>query len=123
MTNKKCRTEGCDQDPDDGEGWDGYCGSCADKLAIEDGKEQNARRAAWAEEAVNVFGLLTYGGRNFTETVKQQPGEQGDAYTMIQDLIGDCLHLVVKHGWDPDELLKHAKSNFDHENSPDYMGD
>src|SRR5262245_57027269 len=25
-----CRTEGCDGDPDDGEGWDGYCGDCAD---------------------------------------------------------------------------------------------
>lgn len=25
-----CRTDGCDGDPSDGEGWDGYCGNCAD---------------------------------------------------------------------------------------------
>lgn len=29
----KCRTEGCDGDPDDGEGEDGYCGNCADAIA------------------------------------------------------------------------------------------
>jgi hypothetical protein len=27
----RCRTVGCDGDPDDGEGWDGYCGNCADR--------------------------------------------------------------------------------------------
>lgn len=27
----KCRTEGCDGDPENGEGWDGFCGNCADK--------------------------------------------------------------------------------------------
>jgi hypothetical protein len=27
-----CRTPGCDGDPDDGEGWDGYCGTCADRF-------------------------------------------------------------------------------------------
>ncbi|HIV77298.1 MAG TPA: hypothetical protein H9899_07220 [Candidatus Sphingomonas excrementigallinarum] len=26
-----CRTEGCDGDPDDGEGFDGFCGNCADR--------------------------------------------------------------------------------------------
>lgn len=26
-----CRTEGCEEDPDDGEGWDGFCGNCADR--------------------------------------------------------------------------------------------
>lgn len=25
-----CRTEDCDGDPDNGEGYDGYCGTCAD---------------------------------------------------------------------------------------------
>ena len=28
----RCRTEGCDEDPNDGEGFDGYCGNCADRL-------------------------------------------------------------------------------------------
>jgi hypothetical protein len=27
-----CRTELCDGDPDNGEGWDGFCGNCADRL-------------------------------------------------------------------------------------------
>jgi hypothetical protein len=26
-----CRTEECDGDPNDGEGYDGYCGNCADR--------------------------------------------------------------------------------------------
>lgn len=26
-----CKTLGCDGDPSDGEGWDGYCGICADR--------------------------------------------------------------------------------------------
>lgn len=32
----KCRTEDCDGDPDDGDGFDGYCGNCADKNEGED---------------------------------------------------------------------------------------
>jgi len=31
----RCKAGGCANDPDDGEGWDGYCGSCADQM--EDG--------------------------------------------------------------------------------------
>jgi hypothetical protein len=27
-----CRTPGCDRDTSDGEGYDGYCGTCADKI-------------------------------------------------------------------------------------------
>lgn len=27
-----CRTIGCDGDPDDGEGYNGFCGNCADRL-------------------------------------------------------------------------------------------
>lgn len=36
-----CRTEGCSGDPDDGDGWNGYCGNCADKLdgEAEDGDD------------------------------------------------------------------------------------
>ncbi|MGZ6347976.1 MAG: hypothetical protein ACXWP0_01140 [Ktedonobacterales bacterium] len=29
---EQCRTLGCDGNPNDGEGWDGYCGNCADRL-------------------------------------------------------------------------------------------
>lgn len=29
-----CRTPGCDEDPDNGEGFDGYCGNCADKRNV-----------------------------------------------------------------------------------------
>jgi len=27
----RCRTEGCEEDPNDGEGWVGWCGNCADR--------------------------------------------------------------------------------------------
>ncbi|BBX87983.1 hypothetical protein MAUB_58560 [Mycolicibacterium aubagnense] len=29
--NSQCRTEGCAEDADDGEGYDGFCGNCADR--------------------------------------------------------------------------------------------
>lgn len=29
----RCRTPGCDGDPNTGDSWDGYCGDCADRLA------------------------------------------------------------------------------------------
>lgn len=29
----RCCTTDCVQDPNDGEGWDGFCGACADALA------------------------------------------------------------------------------------------
>lgn len=38
LSDPRCRTEGCDGDPDDGEGWDGYCGNCADKQDERDGQ-------------------------------------------------------------------------------------
>jgi hypothetical protein len=27
----RCRTEDCEEDPNDGEGWSGFCGNCADR--------------------------------------------------------------------------------------------
>lgn len=33
----KCRTEGCREDPDNGEGYDGYCGNCADRIEVKAG--------------------------------------------------------------------------------------
>lgn len=86
-------------------------------------KAQNAHRAAWAENAVNTFAVETYCGRTFTQEVKKQPYVGDDAYTMLQDLIGDILHLAVEHTWDPEEMLRRAKSAFDYENDPDYQGD
>jgi hypothetical protein len=34
----RCRTEGCMGDMSDGEGWDGFCGNCADQR---DGEDDN----------------------------------------------------------------------------------
>lgn len=31
-----CRSEDCDEDPRGGEGWDGYCGNCADRIFAEE---------------------------------------------------------------------------------------
>jgi hypothetical protein len=94
-----------------------------DDALIVAGKTKNAERAGWAENAVNTFARETYGRRTFTRTVIEQPGDGGDAYTMVQDLIGDLLHLAVRHDWDPTEMLGRAQRNFEHENRPDYMGD
>lgn len=75
----------------------------------------NADRAAWAENAVNAFSTQTYGGRTFTAEVVQQPEEGGDAYTMIQDLITDLLHLARRSGWEATEMLRRGRGNFDDE--------
>ena len=87
----------------------------------------NSDRAEWARNAVNLFGVETYCGRSFDNDLAQyKPGEDttdSGAYTMIQDLIGDLLHLTVATGWDPVGLLRKAKSSFDYENSPGYEGD
>ena len=32
---RTCAAEGCDERNDDGEGYDGYCGNCADRLEAE----------------------------------------------------------------------------------------
>lgn len=75
----------------------------------------NADRAAWAENAVNTFGEETYMGRTFTATVIEQPDEGDDAYTMIQDLICDLMHLAAKHGWDAKKVVESAISHFEYE--------
>ncbi|MBF6216219.1 hypothetical protein IU487_35070 [Nocardia puris] len=31
-----CRSGDCDNAPDDGDGWDGYCGNRADRLAADE---------------------------------------------------------------------------------------
>lgn len=85
--------------------------------------DQNLVRAEWAANAVDTFGRETYCGRTFTNTVVEQPNEGDDAYTMVQDLIGDLLHLAVRHGWDDEEILRRAKVAYDHEADPSYDGD
>lgn len=85
--------------------------------------ERNEARATWAESALENFTYETYGGRSFAALVREQPDEGDDAYTAVQDLIGDLLHVAVRYGWDPDELVRRAVAGFDHENAPDYQGD
>lgn len=91
--------------------------------------ETNLERAGWARNALDTFGRETYGGETFMGSLaKYEPDEieqraQSDAYTMIQDLIGDLLHLTVEAGWDPEEMLLKAKDYFDYENAPGYEGD
>ncbi len=75
----------------------------------------NTERAAWGEGAVNAFAEVTYCGRTFTATVKEQPGDGDDAYTMIQDLITDLLHLAARHGWEADDMMRRARDAFDYE--------
>lgn len=83
----------------------------------------NDTRADWAENAVNEFGIETYGGRTFTDTVVEQPSEKGDAYTMIQDLITDLLHLAKRHGWDTERMIHRAVFNFEDEVDEEDQGD
>ena len=78
-------------------------------------RERNLERAAWAEDAVNVFAEATYHGRTFTKTVIEQPNVGEDAYTMIQDLVSNCMHLARKHDWDPADLINRAKFIFEDE--------
>lgn len=86
--------------------------------------EANKARAGWAADALDTFTRETYGGRSWAALVAAGTKEGwDDSYTALQDLIGDLLHVAVEHGWDPEELLRLAKANFDYENSPDYEGD
>ena len=82
----------------------------------------NADRANWAEIAVNAFGEETYCGRTFTATVVQQPTDQGDAYTMAQDLVSDIMHLARRHGWDPVKMLENARWHFECEEEEEREG-
>jgi hypothetical protein len=87
----------------------------------------NEDRADWATNALNTFTEETYGGRRFdrmaAEAADDDSGYDSDAYTAVQDLIGDLLHVAVRHGWDPEEIIRKAVANFDHENAPGYEGD
>lgn len=89
--------------------------------------EQNETRAMWAQDALDTFAAEVYHGRSFQgDLVRYAPDEctiDSDAYTMVQDLISNLLHLTVKTGWDPAEMFRKAVAGFDYENSPDYEGD
>lgn len=69
----------------------------------------NRQRAEWARVGVDAFARETYCGRSFTE--EHTPGEDdsaSDAYTMLQDLITDILHLADQCGWPASDLLRRA---------------
>ena len=85
--------------------------------------EANETRADWAENALDTFTVETYGGRHFSHLVAEQPDEGDDAYTAVQDLIGDLLHVAKRYGWDAAELLRRSVANFEYEAAPDYAGD
>lgn len=79
----------------------------------------NTDRANWAQDAVDVFGAATFGGRTFTATLPEQPGVGDDPYCMVQDLITDLLHLANQQGWDVDDLLRRATGAYDEELAED----
>lgn len=46
-----CRTDGCEEDPDTGDGWNGFCGNCADRReAASDSADDKADAAATVSE-------------------------------------------------------------------------
>lgn len=85
------------------------------RLPWDSGEPTNADRADWAENAANTFSDETYGGQRFTELLIEQPDKGDDAYTVIQDLITDLLHLTRRSGWDPHEMADDAIIMFDAE--------
>lgn len=76
------------------------------------GEPSNEQRAIWALLGLEAFATETYCGQTFPETVSEQPDVGDDAYTMVQDLISNLLHLAHQHDWDTDELLRRAQSMF-----------
>jgi hypothetical protein len=40
-----CRTEDCDEDPRGGEGWEGFCGNCADRIYAQEHPEDDEQYA------------------------------------------------------------------------------
>lgn len=75
----------------------------------------NTDRANWAQDAVDVFGTATFGGRTFTDTLPEQPDVGDDPYCMVQDLITDLLHLANRQGWDTDDLIRRATGAYEEE--------
>ncbi len=75
----------------------------------------NAERADWAREAVNTFAIDTYCGRTFDRLVVEQPDAGGDAYTAIQDLMTNLMHLARRQGWDPEKITAAAALIFNDE--------
>ncbi|TWT44413.1 hypothetical protein RAS1_08280 [Phycisphaerae bacterium RAS1] len=69
----------------------------------------NADRAAWAENALEVFTVETYCGR-YPRNL-----ERDDLETAVGDLIADLLHYANRKGLDTDEILRSASFHFEAE--------
>jgi hypothetical protein len=83
----------------------------------------NEQRAKWALNALDTFTVETYGGRNFADMVEEHPADLDDANTAIQDLICSLMHVAVKQGWNPLEIIRRAEEDFHYENAKEYDGD
>ncbi|WP_375292138.1 hypothetical protein [Sphingomonas melonis] len=76
----------------------------------------NADRADWAESALDTFGQDTYCGRLFTDEVAGKAGNtDSDAYTMVQDLMTNLMHVARRYGWDAAEMTRKAAAMFEDE--------
>ena len=76
----------------------------------------NSDRADWAESALDTFGQDTYCGRLFTDEVAGSAGVvDSDAYTMVQDLMSNLMHVARRYDWDAAEMVRRATSMFDQE--------
>lgn len=76
---------------------------------------QNIMRADWAKLGVDAFARETYCGQSFDKTLAEQPDSGDDAYTMIQDLMTNLMHLAHSAGWDALDLARRASANYAHE--------
>ena len=68
----------------------------------------NAKRAQWAENALDVFILEVFSGP--TETL--HPEDLKDA---VSDLIADLLHYARLNDMDVEAILRQSRGNFEEE--------
>ena len=78
--------------------------------------EENERRANWATDALATFCADGFCGRSVEATIADEGA------TPIYDLISNLLHVAVRHELDPEDIMRRAQEQFDHENAPDYCG-
>jgi hypothetical protein len=75
----------------------------------------NEQRAAWARDALDVFGRATF-HQSVDEMIDNCNSDRdSDLACAISDLICDLMHLADQHGLDPYNVYGAALTNYEAE--------
>ena len=79
------------------------------------GELWNSTRADDTIPALDAFCDESYGRRSFATLISHGTDVDSDAYTAVQDLINNLLHLADRYGWPIVDILEAAKASHDYE--------